>query len=485
MLKKSKILEAIRRLTQKRKEEVYLVGGAVRDHLLGRPLGKDFDFAVTGEVGNLVQEVAREIGGHVFSLDEAFGTWRVVLKKKKKKTELDFSAMQGKDIFEDLRRRDFTINSIAIHLKDMGRPSEACLIDPLNGLGDLRKRILRASSEESLRQDPLRMLRAFRFASILKFSVEDETWRMIQRNCGLIKRSAGERIRAEFFAGLGEKESSRFLRHLHRAGLLEEIFPELGGWEKLNLGGGSSLLDHALRTVEGAEFILSHLQDLYPQEAAFLSNHFSQTEEEGITRTALFKFIAFFHDSGKMVAAPHGQGGLAARFLDHDQEGEKINTAVARRLKLSRRSMRIISDLTRQHMRVSGLAKAREVTARAKYRLFQDMGREGIDLAILSFANALASSSIQFRYPFPPDMSEELKKIKEITGHLLRYYSEEFVRKPAQPLLDGKEVMEWLGIPRGKKVGILLQKLQEAEIAGQVRTKAEALQFLKDIDKFL
>jgi poly(A) polymerase len=484
-LKKSKILEDVRRLAHKRREEVYLVGGAVRDLFLGRPLGKDFDFAVLGDVENLVKEVAREIGGHAFSLDETFGTWRVVLKKKRKKTELDFSAMQGKDIFEDLRQRDFTVNSIAIHLKDLVRLGEACLIDPLNGLGDLRRRILRASSEESLRRDPLRMLRAFRFASTLKFFVEDETLKMIRRNHELIKRSAGERVRAEFFAGLGEKESSRFLRHLRRAGLLEEIFPELGGWEKLYLGEEYSLLDHGLRTVEAAEFILSHLQDLFPHEAVFLRNHFSQTEEEGVTRTALFKFTAFFHDSGKMVVAPLGQGGPAAGFPDHDQEGEKINTAVAQRLKLSRRSIRIISDLTRQHMRVSSLARTPGVTARAKYRFFQDMGREGIDLAILSLANALASSFIQFRWPLLPVMNEELNKIKCITEALLRYYQEEFVRKPAQPLLDGKEVMEGLGIPRGKKVGILLQKLQEAEASGQVRTKEEALQFLKNIDKFL
>jgi hypothetical protein len=141
--------------------------------------------------------------------------------------------------------------------------------------------------------------------------------------------------------------------------------------------------------------------------------------------------------------------------------------------------------LTRQHMRVSSLARTPGVTARAKYRLFQDMGREGIDLAILSLANALASSFIQFRWPLPPVMNEELNKIKCITEALLRYYEEEFVRKPAQPLLDGKEVMEGLKIPRGKKVGILLQKLQEAEASGQVRTREEALQFLKNIDKFL
>ena len=485
LLKKSKILEAVRQVSQRRREEVYLVGGAVRDLLLGRPLGKDFDFAVAGDVESLSKEMAQEIGGHAFPLEEAFGTWRMILKKKKKRVELDFSRIQGRDINEDLRQRDFTVNSIAVSLQDIFHPGGPGFIDPLNGLSDLRKRLLRADSEESLRQDPLRMLRAFRFASTLKFSVEDETWRMIQRNRDLIKRSAGERIRAEFFAGLGEERSFQFLRHLHGSGLLEEIFPELEGWEKLNLGGDISLLDHALRTVEAAEFTLSHLQDLYPQEAAFLNNHFSQTEEEGVTRTALFKFIAFFHDSGKTVVTPLAQGSLPARYPDHDQEGQKINTSVARRLKLSRRSIRIISDLTRQHMRVSSLARAPEVTARAKYRFFQDMGREGIDLAILSLANALGSSSILFRWPFPPEMPEEIKKINQIAEELLGYYAEESVRKGAKPLLDGKEVMELLGIDQGKKVGIFLQRLHEAEISGQVRTRAEALQFLKNIDKFL
>ena len=145
LLKKSKVLEDVRRLTQARKEEVYLVGGAIRDLLLKRPLGKDFDFAVTGDVESLAKEVATEVGGHAFPLDETFGTWRVVLKKKKKRTELDFSAIQGRDMVEDLRQRDFTVNSIAIDLKELAPPGDPCFIDPLDGLGDLKRRILRTN----------------------------------------------------------------------------------------------------------------------------------------------------------------------------------------------------------------------------------------------------------------------------------------------------------------------------------------------------
>ncbi len=486
LLKKNKILWTVNRLSQKRREKVYLVGGAIRDLLLGRPLGKDFDFVIQGDAEGLAKEVAREIGGHAFSLDEAFGTWRVILKKKKKRTELDFNAIQGKDIIEDLRQRDFTVNSIAIHLKDLALPGGTCFIDPLDGMGDLKRRILRANSEQSLHRDPLRMLRAFRFASTLKFSVEEDTLRMIHRNSDLIRGSAGERIRAEFFLALAEKGAGSFLRKLYQTGLLGEIFPEVRGWEHLDLGIGRafSLLDHALRTVEAGEFILTHLADLCPPGVDFLKNHFSQNEEEGISREALFKFVAFFHDSGKAATASRHEESGPPRFLDHDQEGQKINIAVARRLKVSRRTIRIISELTRQHMRIQGLTKAQELTHRAKYRFFQDLGSEGIDLALLAFSNAMASSPSPVRWPFLPGMSEDAKKIQKITEVLLRYYLEEFAHRPGKPLLTGKQVMESLAIPQGELVGRLLNKLREAEISGQVRTRREALQFLKNIDKF-
>ncbi len=486
LLKKNKILWTVNRLSQKRREKVYLVGGAIRDLLLGRPLGKDFDFVLMGEVESLVEEVAREIGGHAFSLDEAFGTWRVILKKKKKRTELDFNAIQGKDVIGDLRQRDFTVNSIAIDLKELASPGPPCLIDPMDGMGDLKRRILRANSEGSLRRDPLRMLRAFRFASTLKFSVEEDTLRMIHGNRDLIRASAGERIRAEFFMALGEEGAGSFLRKLYQAGLLREIFPEVRGWEHLDLGTRRplSLLDHALRTVEAGEYILTHLADLYPSGFDFLKNHFSQNEEEGISREALFKFVAFFHDSGKAATASRHEESGPPRFLDHDQEGQKINMAIARRLKVSRRTIRIVSELTRQHMRIPGLTKAQELTHRAKYRFFQDLGREGIDLALLAFSNAMASSRSPLRWPFPSGMSEEAKEIQRITEVLLHYYLEEFARHPSKPLLTGKQIMKSLGIPQGELVGRLLNKLREAEVSGQVRTRGEALQFLKNIDKF-
>lgn len=482
LLKESKILRVVHRLSQKRKRKVYLVGGAVRDLFLERSLGRDFDFVARGEVVELAKDVAQEVGGTAFPLDEAFGTWRVIIKKSKKKTELDFSLMQGKDILEDLRQRDFTANSIAVNLNDVFHPGELRFIDPLNGLNDIQERVLRANSEESLRQDPLRMLRAFRFSSTLGLSVEEETLRMIQRNRDRVLRSAWERIRSEFFAGLGEMRAGGFLKDLHESGLLEVIFPEVRGWESFDQGTHLPLFEHAVRTVEAGEIIFAHLQELYPSYAKLLDHHFSSTIEEGILRVALFKFAAFLHDSGKPATVSLSPDGLSVRFLDHDQEGQKINRLIAQRMKLSRKAVRIISELTRQHMRILSLANTKEVTSRAEYRFFRDLGKEGIDVIFLTFADGLASTPITLGWPLIQDLPSGLKKIKEVAEELLRYYFEEFLPKPPRPLLDGREIMRALGIPPGEEVGRLLGRLREAEIAGRVRTAQEAWEFLKNID---
>ena len=486
VLRKSKVLQVIHRLAQNRGEEIYLVGGAVRDFWLGRPSGKDFDFVIKGEVRALAQDLAQEMGGHAFPLDEGFGSWRVVIKKAKGKIEVDLCTMQGEDILEDLRQRDFTVNSLAINLKDIFLRGHPLPIDPLGGSADLRAGVLRANSGTSLLQDPLRMLRAFRFAYTLGLRVEEETLRMIFRNKNRILHSAWERIRSEFFTALGEISAHRFLRDLHQHGLLEEIFPEVAGWEGFNQGPlhDFPLLEHALRTVEAGEILFTRFRELYSSFTESLGHYFSQTIEEGINREALFKLACFFHDAGKPKTRTWDLGEKSPRFLDHDQEGEKIVAAVARRMKLSRKSIRILSELTRHHMRILSLSKAKEVTPRAKYRFFRDLGKEGIDVALLALADGLALRKINFDHPsFFKDLPEDLRRVQEVAGELIRYYFEEFSQRPPTPLLDGREIMEALGLPQGKAVGSLLARLREAEMGGVVRTREEALDFLKSLDR--
>ena len=483
LLRESKILQAVHQLSQKSKQEVYLVGGAVRDLFLEKPLGKDFDFVAAGEVNNLAEELAGTTGGHAFSLNDTFGTWRVAPASGRKKTTVDLSPMQGGDILEDLKQRDFTINSIGINLEEIFAHEHPSLIDPLHGRSDIQHRILRVNSEESLVRDPLRMLRAFRLIHTLGLKAEESTLKLIQKNRKLILRSAWERIRSEFFAGLGEREAGRFLRDLHQSGLLEAILPEVQGWESFEQGSQLPLLEHAVRTVEAGETIFARFQELYPTYASLLDHHFSSNTEEGISREALFKFVAFLHDSGKPGTGSFSPDGQIVRFLDHDQEGQRVNLLIAQRMKLSRKSVRIISELTRQHMRILSLAKAEEVTSRAKYRFFRDLGKEGIETIFLALSDGMASKPVRLGRPLDPEPPADLRKIKEVAEELLRYYYEEFSPKPPRPLLDGKEIMEALGLPPGEEVGRLLDRLREAEISGKVRTREEALEFLKNLDR--
>lgn len=484
LLRESKILQTVHRLAQKRGQEVYLVGGAVRDLLRKRPVGKDLDFVTPGAIRGLAKDLATEMKGPAFSLNDSFGTWRVIIRKGKKKSEVDISPMQGASIFDDLRRRDFTVNSLAVDLREIFSSRPLVVIDPMQGVKDLRQRVLRVNSEESLRQDPLRMLRAYRLASTLRWKLEAHTLRMIERNKDLIRQAAGERIRRELFAALNEIKAGRFLRALHQAGLLKEIFPEIAGWEGLDQGNHHDfpLLEHAIRTVEAGEFIMAHFPDLYPAFARVLEHDFSNIVEEGITRGGLFKFVAFFHDSGKPGTISYQAEESGVRFLDHEQEGQRINAIIARRMKLSRKSLQIIYELTRQHMRLLSLSQTKEVTPRAKYRFFRDLGKEGVEAVFLALADRLAARRLSLRWPLAQDLPEDLRRIKEVAGELLRYYFEEFSRKPPKPLLDGREIMKVLGLPQSKEVGILLAQLREAEISGRVQTKQEALEFLKNID---
>jgi poly(A) polymerase len=234
--------------------------------------------------------------------------------------------------------------------------------------------------------------------------------------------------------------------------------------------------------VEAGEFLLTHLQDFFLLQARDLEYHFGQSIEEGISRKALFKFACFFHDSGKPRARTQDPATKAFRFLDHDQEGQRINEGLARRLKLSRRSLRILGELTRQHLRLASLAKAGTVTGRAKYRFFRDLGREGPDLILLSLANAVGSPRLVASFDPFPALSPEQGKVMETGRELLRYYFDEFSPRPSGPLLNGKEIMQTLGLGQSPLVGRLLGMLKEAEISGRVHSREEALEFIKNID---
>lgn len=453
---------------------IFLVGGAIRNLLLASRLDKDFDFAIEGDVQSTARGFADKVKGSFFSLDPRRGHYRVIIKEDNRSIDIDLSRFRGADIGKDLTERDFTINSMAINIQDLFEKNEIKIIDPLNGLDDIEKRAIRVCSSRVFDDDPLRLLRSVRISAVTNFTLDDKTESLIRQKKGLLIDSSWERIRDELFLMLDAPHASRAIEKLDSLGLLNAILPEANSWKDTDQGEHHeyNLFDHAVKTIEFTEAILSNLSEYFPDHASFLKAHFDEELERNIYRSNLIKFIAFLHDSGKVESKSYD--GEKVRFLGHDRVGEEINKTIAKRLKLGHKARRVIANITKNHMRVLNLSKSTKISQRAKSRFFRDMGKDGIDCLLLSLADGLATRTYTD--------AEQIAPLLAIIQDFLRYYFEDWLKVPEKPLLNGKEVMEFLGILEGKEVGRLLSITREAEIEGLISTKEEAKELLKSLN---
>ncbi|MEW6615619.1 MAG: HD domain-containing protein [Thermodesulfobacteriota bacterium] len=473
-LTQSHILKSAYSISKEMGIPIFLVGGTIRNLLLSSGFEKDFDFAMKGDVQSTARGFADKVKGSFFSLDPQRGHYRVTVKKNSRFIDIDFSRFRGHDIGKDLIKRDFTINSMAINIQDLFEKDEIEIIDPLNGLDDMEKGAIRACSSRVFDDDPLRLLRAVRISAVTNFTIEDKTERLIRQKKELLINSSWERIRDELFLMLDAPYASRSIEKLNSLGLLSIILPETNPWKGINQGEHHdyNLFDHTVKAIEFTEVILANFSEYFPDYASVLKVHFDEELEKNIYRSNLIKFIAFLHDSGKVETKSYD--GEKVRFLGHDRVGEEINKNIAKRLKLGHKVRRVITNITGNHMRVLNLSKSTNISQRAKSRFFRDMGKDGIDCLLLSLADGLATRTNADKTQTVPLLA--------IIQDFLRYYFEDWLKTPEKPLLNGKEIMEMLGILEGKKVGRLLSMIREAEIEGLISTKEEAKDLLKSLN---
>ena len=300
-------LDVLRRLAVEQNVPLFLVGGALRDHLSGRPVA-DFDFAVAAGGEELPRNFARRIGGSCFWLDQGRGQCRIVLKHGSDILTFDFAPLCGASIEEDLASRDFTVNAMAIDV------SKCLLIDPLSGLTDLHSRTLRSCSSSAFTSDPLRLLRAFRLAATLGFKIEDHTRAAIGDHAGLITLVASERIRDELFKILEGQHAECSFTELRAAGLLAPLFP---GGKDLNRGIAF------LGRMEGA---LANPEEVLPELGPLLSGYLKEQLEGGVTTRSMLKLASFLkgadgEGSADKLCKKIRLGRKALRMLQHLLEG--------------------------------------------------------------------------------------------------------------------------------------------------------------------
>ncbi len=430
----------------------WVVGGALRDELLGRPV-TDVDIAVAGDAEAAAREQARRVSGPVFALSEAFGAWRVVDREGGR--VFDFARLQGDTIEEDLARRDFSVNAMA-------RPRGGGeLIDPLDGRADLDAGVLRVLGPEAYRSDPLRALRLARFAAELGFAPDAETERLTRAAAPRVGEASGERIFVELRRLLLAPGVMEALALADRLGLLHAVLPELS-----ELHGVEQSRYHHLdvygHTLEVLERLLEVVRDAPPAVAAVLAEPLA----DELTRGEALRFGALFHDLGKPATRDVREDGRVT-FIGHDRMGEGMVRDICRRLRTSERLSRFLQALTRHHLVLGFMVHERPLDRRALYRYLTRTDPVEVEVTLLSCADRLATRG--------RNADRAIAAHLELAGELMDAALDWRANGPPAAPIRGDELARELGIGSGPEIGRLLAELQEAAFAGELSGRRDAL----------
>ncbi|MDR3089827.1 MAG: HD domain-containing protein [Desulfobulbaceae bacterium] len=452
--------------TARRFPESWLVGGVVRDFLLGRA-DADIDLAVSGSAQAFAEELRRRLNAGVFVRlgDGAEDAIRLVWHG----FEIDIASLRGgaATIEADLCLRDYTINAMAMPLV-AALSGQSIVIDPLNGEADLRQRRLRMCRHAFV-ADPLRMLRGYRFAAQLAMTMDAATQEEIRRQAALIDQVAAERICHEFDLLMDCPGGGDCFAAMWDDGLLPRILPELAAGDGLRQPDFHHLdvLRHNLLALTQLEQILAGRPPLMAGAVAMVA--------ENRRRARLLKYAALLHDVGKPPS--RGIKGDRVTFYGHDTAGAELFAQIAARLRWSAQDARRVSALIAMHMRpfhLCNAARAGKLTLRALLRLCRDLDADqpgGLlpELFLLAMADSLASHG---RLK-PENMEGEVAALYE---RATRVYEERFRPIQAAPrLVTGRDLIERFGLAPGPIFAALLRLVEDARLQGQIENRDQAL----------
>ncbi|MCW5879155.1 MAG: HD domain-containing protein [Anaerolineales bacterium] len=463
-------------------QPAYLVGGALRDLLLGRP-PHDFDFVLAAGAIRTGRQVAGALKADFFVLDESRDAGRVLLQTDGGRVVLDFIAQQGESLAADLAGRDLTINAMAL---DIHHPDQ--LIDPLNGAADLAAKRLRACAPGSLSSDPVRVLRALRLAAQLGMQIDAETRAQMRSAAPGLAGVSAERLRDELFRLLETPKLATSLRALDRLGALAPVLPELPAMQGVEQSPPHvfDVWEHSLRTLDRLEQIFGLLDEHYPAEGAGdlygglvvlhlgrfrtqISQLLGSQLSPGRGRRSLLALAALYHDSGKPATRSQQADGRI-RFLGHEAFSAEAIAARAAALHLSNSERSYLHSVVAEHMRPYALTLTGQApTRRAIYRFFRETGEAGVDICLLSAADFMGKYNVQLPQA---ELSAHLETLRAL---LAAYYEQQAEVVAPAPLLNGAELMAELALAPGPEIGRLLEALREAQAAGELADRAAAL----------
>jgi putative nucleotidyltransferase with HDIG domain len=456
-------LEAVREALAGR--PAWLVGGAVRDELLGRATD-DVDVAVEGDPREPARALARATGGAAFRLSGEYGAWRVVGPGHT--WHVDLVALREDGIEGDLGKRDFSINAMAEPL-DGGR-----LLDPFGGQADLRLGRLRMVTPEALAEDPLRTLRAIRQAVELGLEIDRATAEEIARRAPELDRVAPERIFGELKRVVGAQDVRRGLELMEAHGITAAVLPEI-----LPLHGvGQSDFHHADvhdHTLEVLDSVLVIEDDPayagLPDQADEIRALLAEPLADELDRGGALRWAALLHDVAKPETRTEGGGRVG--FPGHDERGAEVAAAVLRRLRASERLVEHVAGLIRNHLRVGFLVHARPLGRREIWRYLRATEPRSADVTLLTVADRLATRG--------RNADAAIEGHLDVARTMLDAAFAERAAPRQAPIVRGDELARELGMAPGPELGTLLAQLAEDRYAGEISTREDALERAREL----
>lgn len=457
-IKDDKILNIISKLDN----EVYLVGGAVRDFYMNKSTCDRDLIVCDADAREFALNLADMLDAVFVPLDEVNKIYRLVLPDKI--NYIDITNPIENSLKSDLLRRDLTINAIAVNIKSLD------IVDYVGGIEDLKKRIISVISEKNILDDPLRILRVFRFYSVLGFDIDEKTLDIVKKHVSLITKPARERVLYELMKlASGEFFSSTIIL-MDKYGLLELIFPFVSELKQVpkNSHHHLDLFHHSVETA-------NQVQLMYACSSDNVKSHLDKIDFGGFSRLAHLKLAAFMHDIGKF--STWTIEGDRHRFIKHDDVGSKLAVDILKNMCFSNKQINYISSMIKYHIYPSNVVSSPDLNEKIMMRFVRKMSDNAIDVILLAIADRLSAQG--------PDITPEIiaNNINSL-DYLLNFYIDKCQNlKPLPKLLDGNDVMKILNIQPSPLLGEVMEQLHEAQISGDVVSKDDAIAFVSKLKR--
>jgi poly(A) polymerase len=464
-------------LAKKNNIDLYIVGGFLRDYFCKRDI-YDIDFIVSKDVKRIAGLFAKKFRGAFVVLDEENKIYRIVKNIEGQIFNFDFGQMRG-DLISDLQQRDFSLNALAWKVNK--KLDFDNIVDVTNGLKDLKNKRLCVIDKENFKDDPLRMIRAYRLAGQYDFYIDKGTEKAINETRSFLKNVSKERVHDELIKIFFLSNSFKYILEMNNSGLLENIFPEINLLKDKNdyYFHPQGLWGHSLEILYCFENIMSNIDSLFKDEVLLLIKNYFALDNN----LACLKLVCLFHDIGKPEC--FSMTNEKIRFIGHDKLSGKYVEKIARELKFSNRDVSFMKHCAEYHMDAGNLAKVDPITDRACFRYFKRTKEYAIAVLIFTMADWLGSIRGASNIDYSAKITnkdykyKDFIKCKKAVSRIFEWFVEEQKVSKTKKIINGNDIKKKFKLKQGPIIGKILDALEEAQVDTNITTKSDALNFVK------